>query len=83
MCASVCFLFIPTDLITVGYEFTVYTTSEGRGMVELSVIISNPPSGGASRPFVLSVNTQDGTAGIYILQTHCMLFTAIENRCDE
>ena len=54
-----------TDLITVGYEFTVYTTSEGQGMVELSVIIFNPPSGGAPRPFTLSVNTEDGTAGTY------------------
>ena len=55
----------PTDLIIVGYEFTVYTTSEGQGMVELSVIIFNPSSGGAPRPFTLSVNTEDGTAGIY------------------
>ena len=62
----------PTVLITVGYEFTVYTTSEGQGMVELSVIIFEPrpdgtlPPGQAPRPFTLSVSTEDGTAGIYM-----------------
>ena len=61
---------LPTVPITVGYEFTVYTTSEGEGMVELSVIIFDPLSGGplpggAIRPFTLSVNTEDGTAGIH------------------
>ena len=54
----------PTVPITVGYEFTVY--AEGEGMVELSVIIFDPPSGGAPRPFTLSINTEDGTAGIYM-----------------
>ena len=61
----------PTENITVGYEFTVYTTSEGQGMVELSVIVFDPQpdgtlpplSGGAPRPFTLSVNTEDNTAG--------------------
>ena len=59
-------IYSPTVPITVGYEFTVYTTSEGEGMVELSVVIFDPPSGGAPRPFTLSINTEDGTAGIYI-----------------
>ena len=59
-------IYSPTVPITVGYEFTVYTTSEGEGMVELSVIIFDPPSGGAPRPFTLSINTEDGTAGIYM-----------------
>ena len=57
---------IPTVPITVGYEFTVYTTSEGEGMVELSVIIFDPPSGGAPRPFTLSMNTEDDPAGIFM-----------------
>ena len=57
--------------ITVGYGFTIYTTSEGQGMVELSVIISNPPSGGAPRPFNLTVNTENDTAGT------CVLFTVL------
>ena len=50
--------------VTVGYEFTVYTTSEGQGMVELSVIIVDPPTGGAPQPFTISVSTKDGSAGI-------------------
>lgn len=61
-----------TELITVGYEFTSYTTSEGQGYVELSVIIFDPLSGGplpggAPRPFTLSVNTEDGTASMCTL----------------
>ena len=59
-------IYSPTVPITVGYEFTVYTTFEGEGMVELSVVIFDPPSGGAPRPFTLSINTEDGTAGIYM-----------------
>ena len=43
-------------------------------MVELSVIVFDPQpdgtlpplSGGAPRPFTLSVSTEDGTAGIYM-----------------
>ena len=52
-------------LITVGYEFTIYTTSEGQGLVELSVVIFDPPTGGAPRQFALSVDTQDGSAGMW------------------
>ena len=59
-------IYFPTVPITVGYEFTVYTTSEGEGMVELSVVIFDPPSGGAPRPFTLSINTENGTASIYM-----------------
>ena len=35
-------------------------------MVELSVIIFDPPSGGAPRPFTLSFTTEDGTAGVFV-----------------
>ena len=56
-----------TVLITAGYEFTVYITSEEQGFVELSVIIFDAPSGRAPRPFTLSVNTgTNGTAGTYV-----------------
>ena len=51
-------------LITVGYEFTVHTTSEGVGAIDLSIVVTDPPTGGAPRPFSLSVTTQDGTAGL-------------------
>ena len=56
----------PTVLITVGYELKVYTAFETQGMVELSVIIFDPPSGGAPQPFTLSVSTEESTAGIYM-----------------
>ena len=51
--------------IEVGYEFTQYVTSEGQGAVDLSIIIFNPPTGGAPREFSLSVSTEDGTASKY------------------
>ena len=65
-------IYSPTVPIYVSYEFTVYTTSEGEGMVELSVVVFDSASGGALRPggaprsFTLSINTEDGTAGIYM-----------------
>ena len=42
--------------IVVGFESTAYTTSESEGMVELSVVVTDPPMGGAPRPFSLSVS---------------------------
>ena len=48
--------------ITVGYEMTVYTTTEGQGMVELCAVVTSHP-GGAPRAFTISATTRDGTAG--------------------
>ena len=59
---AICFIFCPV-VITVGYELTTYTISEDQGAVNLSVIIFAPPTGGAPRPFSLSVSTGDGSAG--------------------
>ena len=50
--------------MTVGYEAVVYSVTESQRQVELSIIITDPPSGGAVRPFTLSLNTNDVTAGI-------------------
>ena len=51
--------------MTVGYEVEVYTASESQGMVELSISVTNPPTGGALRPFTLVINTaDDSTASI-------------------
>ena len=50
--------------IFVGYEFTMYHTSERNGSVDLSIIVFDPPSGGAPRPFSLSVSSHGATAGI-------------------
>ena len=51
-----------TGPITVGYEFTVYSTSESAGVVEICAIIYEPPTGGALRDFVVSSTTRDGSA---------------------
>ena len=48
--------------ITVGYESTSYTTSEGKGNVEICAIIYQPTTGGTPRSFVVSASTADGTA---------------------
>ena len=52
--------------IEVGYDLTLYTTSEGEGMVELNIFVFSHPVTGTPRPFTLSVTTQDGTAGMLI-----------------
>ena len=60
-------------LIEVGYEITTYTTTESVGVVDLSIIIFNPPTYGAPRPFTLSVNTEDGSASIFILSLYAIM----------
>ena len=49
---------------TVGYEAEMYTATESQSVVELSIIITDPPTGGAPRPFTLSLSTGDNIAGI-------------------
>ena len=48
--------------ITVSYEGTVYTTTEGQGQVELCAVVTSHP-GGAPRAFAISSTTRDGTTG--------------------
>ena len=50
--------------MTVGYEMEVYTASKSQRVVELSISVTYPSTGGALRPFTLVVNTADGTASI-------------------
>ena len=57
--------------MTVGYEVEVYTA---QGMVELSISVTNPPTGGALRPFALVVNTADSTASIVSSFTAIIIF---------
>ena len=52
-----------SENITVGYEFTVYTTTEGIGFVRLCAVVTSHP-GGAPRPFIIAATTQDGTASM-------------------
>ena len=55
-----------SDEITVGYEFTVYMTSEGEGAVELCALITEPDSGGAPRVFSLLSSTRNSTASKFL-----------------
>ena len=50
--------------ITVGYDPIPYISSEGQGTVELRIVIFDPPTGGAPRPFTLVINTLDGRASM-------------------
>ena len=60
--------------MTVGYEVEVYTAAESQEMVELSISVTNPPTGGALRPFALVVNTADSTASIVSSFTAIIIF---------
>ena len=60
------FQLYPPVNITVGYNPISYVASEGQGSVELTIVIFDPPVGGAPCPFTLVINTQDGTASMHI-----------------
>ena len=46
---------------------TLYTVPEDKTTIELSVVIFDPPRGGAPRPFTLSFSTADGSASRFNL----------------
>ena len=55
-----------------GFEAGVYTIRESRRRVELPIVITDPPSGGAPWPFTLLLNTHGNSAGIqYIYAFAC------------
>ena len=56
--------FLP-EPITVGYDPDLYVTTETDGSVTLTIRVFSHP-GGAPRPFTLVVNTQDGTASMFL-----------------
>ena len=56
--------YISGQEISFGFDSTVYTTSEGQGMVEVRIVIQTPSTGGTPRPFSVSVSTTDDTAGM-------------------
>ena len=58
LCHALCVLLVPID---VGYEFTVYTTTEGEGFVTLCAVVMNSDEG-SPRPFVVSATTDDEEA---------------------
>ena len=59
--------FITAVTITLGYNSTLYFTSESRGIVELNIHLLHPP-GGAPQPFTITVNTHNATASSYVIQ---------------
>ena len=59
--------------IQVGYDPTVYITSESIGFVVLNISVFSHPVTGTPRPFTLSVTTQDGTASMS--ENHIILST--------
>ena len=54
---------VPPEII-VGFSPTVYITTESEGIVELSVQITTPLSGGAPRAFSLSLTSENGIASL-------------------
>ena len=60
-----------TTVITVGYEMTTYTTTEGTGFVELCAVITSPQNGVvAPRPFLMTAIMFEDTAGNAIYSIH-------------
>ena len=55
--------------IYVGYEFSLYTTTESIGQVEICAVLMNPGPATAPRDFVLSSTTESGTASMFINST--------------
>ena len=60
-----------------GYERTVYTTTEGEGSVELCVVVTSPATGGAPRSFVVAAATVDDTAGKEYVKYVLHIYTLI------
>ena len=50
--------------IYVGYEFSLYTTTEGMGQVQICAVLMDPGPATAPREFVLSSTTESGTASM-------------------
>ena len=58
------------DPIEVGYEFTVYTTSEGERFIQLCAVVTSHVAG-SPRPFTIASTTEDGVAStISIISQH-------------
>ena len=52
-----------TGVITVGYEQEEYEVTESEDVAEVCAVIYSQTDGGATRPFQLSVSTENSTAG--------------------
>ena len=60
-----CAFFHDVADIYVGYEFSLYTTTESIGQVEICAVLMNPGPATAPRDFVLSSTTESGTASMF------------------
>ena len=54
---------IYVGVITVGYEQEEYEVTESDGVAEVCAVIYSQTDGGATRPFQLSVSTENSTTG--------------------
>ena len=52
-----------SELIEVGYESAMHTTSEGDGFIELCAVVNSHPAG-SPRPFTFAATTEDGVASM-------------------
>ena len=64
-CIYIPFNFDDADTL-VGYETTLYTTSEAIGQVEICVVLMSPGPATAPGDFVLSSTTESGTTSTYV-----------------
>ena len=64
-------------VIFVGYEFTIYTTSEDVRQVQVCAVLMAPGPATAPRDFVLSSTTENGTASMSN-GTSCMLVWSVQ-----
>ena len=49
--------------MTVAFEQSTYTVSEGDGSTQVCVVVSGVPAGGLESEIVVTLATVDGTAG--------------------
>ena len=62
-----CDVYSSLDPIQVGYDPTIYRTSETEGSVTLNIHVFSHPTDGAPQPFDLIVSTRDDSAGMYVI----------------
>ena len=67
--------------VTVGFETTVYTTSERQGLVEINIVVYSPLIGGTPSEFSLLVTVENSTAGMkannFTTERSNFLYTAV------
>ena len=64
------YLDIAADVF-VGYEFSLYTTTEDIGQVEICAVLMDPGPTTAPQDFVLSSTTESGTASMLSKLSAC------------